>query len=634
MQTNIYDIIIIGGGISGLYSAYKIKKINPMCKILIIEKNGKAGIGGRANNYIFEGVNVVIGAGIVRKKKDKLLIKLLNELKIEGHEFLAQSQYSKIIKTCFVKKIFIFLKKNYKASIDKSKTFKKYALRKLSKDTYKNFVNCSGYSDYENEDAYDTLHYYGFDDNYSKFIGIGILWKDLVESLVEKIGIENILTSNEVNKINYSKKDKKFLISTTNNTEDCKFYSKKVIIATTASVTKKLISTLNVDINKKIYDQIHGQPFLRLYGKFSKNNIELLKNIILTTTIVGGPIHKIIPINSDKGIYMIAYTDNKGALSLKKYIEDTEYNRKYLCNLLEKSLGLFKDTLKLLKIKGFYWKEGTHYYDPLSNEFDNRKAFIKVAQMPMKNMRIVGEMICLDQGWTQGALDSVEKVVNFKFVNSKFVNSLKKGGNPLTNLLFPQATICYGSTKIIRSHGSVIDDPFQIPENVNIITVTELGNTCPLSQKIDSRIFDFYSDGNTIFENNDNSNSLTENGKLLQNSMTGSVLFKNHVGPCTVNNLMLDFKQSFCSKSIGIPCAIDCITKKNDIISTKKDIIPKWHTKNGYQNIEKIKLSDFIMYNGYNCTYIVIACRSFNSSITTTGVKLARQISSGQNISK
>ena len=302
--------------------------------------------------------------------------------------------------------------------------------------------------------------------------------------------------------------------------------------------------------------------------------------------------------------------------------------------MLEKSLGLLKDTLKLLKIKGFYWKEGTHYYDPLSNEFNNRRAFIKVAQRPMKNMRIVGEMICLNQGWTQGALESVEKVVNSKFVNSKFVNSkfvnsAKKGGKIPTNLLFPQNPICYESTKIIRSHGLVINDSFKIPENVSIITVTELGNTCPLSQRIDSEIYKFYLAGNTIFENNDNSNILTENGKLLQNSMAGIILFKNHVGPCTVNNLMLDFKQSFCSTSEGIPCAIDCITKKNNKISANKNIIPKWYTKSGYENIEQIKLSDFIMYNGYNCTYIVIACRSFNSSITLEGIKLARQISSG-----
>jgi monoamine oxidase len=72
--------------------------------------------------------------------------------------------------------------------------------------------------------------------------------------------------------------------------------------------------------------------------------------------------------------------------------------------------------LKLIKIKVFYWNEGTHYYEPLGDEFKTRKDFIKIAQNPMENMRIVGEMICLDQGWTQGALESVEKVITQTFI--------------------------------------------------------------------------------------------------------------------------------------------------------------------------------------------------------------------------
>ena len=36
-----YDIIIIGSGIAGLYSAYQIKKYNPNIKFLILEKYKK-----------------------------------------------------------------------------------------------------------------------------------------------------------------------------------------------------------------------------------------------------------------------------------------------------------------------------------------------------------------------------------------------------------------------------------------------------------------------------------------------------------------------------------------------------------------------------------------------------------------
>jgi len=420
----LYDIIIIGSGISGLYSAYKIKKINPNAKILILEKNNKNKIGGRANNYLFEGSSVVTGAGIVRKKKDKLLIKLLNELNIEMHEFIAKSQYIKNIQPCFVKNIFTLLKNKYNLKIDNNKTFKKYALSKLGKETYKKFVTCSGYTDYEKEDAYDTLNNYGFDDNYSKFTAFGISWKNLVKELVNKIGIENIFTSHDVTNINLIKNNKEdnndtnyYSIKTIFNKNIKLYNTKKIIIATTASTVKNLINSMDyININYSIYDKINGQPFLRLYGKFAKKNIELLKKVVPYTTIVKGYIHKIIPINSENGIYMIAYTDNKGALNLKKYIENTEYNRKYLCKLLEKSLILIKNTLKLISIKGFYWNEGTHYYDPLGNNFKNRSEFIKKAQCPTKNIRIVGEMISRKQGWTEGALESVEQVITQKWI--------------------------------------------------------------------------------------------------------------------------------------------------------------------------------------------------------------------------
>jgi hypothetical protein len=41
---------------------------------------------------------------------------------------------------------------------------------------------------------------------------------------------------------------------------------------------------------------------------------------------------------------------------------------------------------------------------------------MKQAQHPMHNMLVVGEVVSNDQGWVEGALDSVEKVVNKKWV--------------------------------------------------------------------------------------------------------------------------------------------------------------------------------------------------------------------------
>jgi monoamine oxidase len=110
LRTNYYDIIIIGSGISGLYSAYLIQMFAPHAKILILEKHKKKWLGGRTSNEEFHGVNVVTGAGIGRKNKDYLLIHLLKELKIPFHEFHTETQYSSTIHPpCDVKKIFLFL---------------------------------------------------------------------------------------------------------------------------------------------------------------------------------------------------------------------------------------------------------------------------------------------------------------------------------------------------------------------------------------------------------------------------------------------------------------------------------------------------------------------------------------------
>jgi hypothetical protein len=120
--------------------------------------------------------------------------------------------------------------------------------------------------------------------------------------------------------------------------------------------------------------------------------------------------------DSDKGIYMIAYSDNKNAVYLKKYLENTEKNKEFFCLLLEKSLGIPKNSLQLLDIKDYYWPIGTHYYSPLSSSFKNRNEFIKVVQHPEKGMLVVGEVVSDDQGWSEGALRSVEKVLNKKWV--------------------------------------------------------------------------------------------------------------------------------------------------------------------------------------------------------------------------
>ena len=420
MTETIYDIIIIGGGIAGLYSAYNIQKISPTKKILVLESYKKKWLGGRINNEMFQGVQIVTGAGVGRKDNDFLLIDLLKELKIPYTDCNVSHNYASTIHpNCDVKKVIQLLKHNYTNNQKSSKTFKEFAIEILGLNAYNQFTICTGYTDYENEDIYDTLYNYGFEYNYKEWTGLRIQWKKLVDTISNKIGLTNIKTSNTVTKIDTTQSAQnkimhsKFAIHTE---QGHTYFCNKVIIATTIKSVLKIVP--GAAEKNSIYQQICGQPFLRVYGKFSKASIPIMKQIIIGQTIVPGPLKKIIPMDAEKGVYMIAYTDNEDAISLKKYLENTLENRNIFCNLIEISLGLPTGTLHLNAIHDYYWPIGTHYYKPLQKIYKNRTEFIKIAQHPMENMLVVGEMISKNQGWTQGALESVATVLTKKWINS------------------------------------------------------------------------------------------------------------------------------------------------------------------------------------------------------------------------
>jgi hypothetical protein len=414
MAEKYVDIIIIGSGISGLYSAFKIKNVSEDTTFLVLEKHKKNWIGGRTSNDKFYGTQIVTGAGIGRKHKDKLLYNLLETFHLDTIEFTVSPNYSYLLdKKVDIVKVVKHLQTEYKKYKHKHHTFKQFATNILGAKMYKDFVVSSGYSDYEKEDILETLYHYGMEDNKCCLKAFRVQWQKLVLELYKYIGEKHFKFSNKVVSIS---KIREISQSKTANyrieTEGGNSYlCNKVIVASTIDTIRRLFPS------KPIYNEIEGQPFLLLYAKFAKKSIPILKQYVPSYTILPGLLQKMIPIDADNGIYLIAYNDNENALALKNNLKNTIENREIYQSLLEKSLGISSDSIKIIALKDYYWNIGTHYYRPLNAKvYSSREAFIKEAQHPEKNVLVVGEVVSRNQGWVEGALESVQAVLTKKWI--------------------------------------------------------------------------------------------------------------------------------------------------------------------------------------------------------------------------
>lgn len=427
MNNNYVDIIIVGSGIAGLYAGYQIKRIAPAnTTFLILEKNPRKWMGGRAGNETFYGADVVVGAGVGRKNKDHALIQLLKDTKTPYSEFKSTRNYA-TFQPVDINGIVRELKDAYKkdSSFHQDKTFKQFFVDVLGVDKYKEFVITTGYTDFEHADICETLYHYGMDDNVGGWTALHVPWSDLIERLYDRIGgAPHFRFSTEVSKIEQRKDSAgtdndakyRFEITTAN---DKKYYANKVIVATTIQGIRKIVPGASSPTS--IYQNIKGQPFLIVYAKLDRTSTEIMKKYVQTFTVVQGPLQKLIPMDQDKGVYMVAYTDNQHAIALKSKgaLENTPEVREMYSKWINKALGIPKDEvpLNITAICHYYWSDGTHYYTPIHpTEYKRRPEFINKAQHPMPGMVVVGEVVSRDQGWVEGALESVDAVFRDKFI--------------------------------------------------------------------------------------------------------------------------------------------------------------------------------------------------------------------------
>lgn len=386
----MYDYIIIGGGISGLYLNYLLTKNN---KTLLLEKNDY--FGGRALDVKFHDLNIKLGAGIA-ELHNKHLLKLLIKLKIKTEKYDGSINVISNEKVN-INRMIIDIKKTYKITpFDKIKNMStsEFIIKYFGQNFFDNYSKHIEYTDFFDSSIESYIKYYNINDhNQSDYVIVYVDWMLLIKKLIKHIKIYNKLKKNyEVKEIKFNKDTNTYIIND-------KYETKNVVFATTIKSLSNIIKKSSLPININYNDYIGYVPFIRIYT-YHKNghNINAPRY-----NIVNSKLHKVLLLN-DK-VLMVSYSDNANAMYWHKFMN----NKKELIMKIKKSLkDIFNQDVEIDDIKIAFWEEGVHYYKPKSGL--KVKEIIKKLSNPHDNIYVCGEMLSLKQGWVEGCIQSVDDI--------------------------------------------------------------------------------------------------------------------------------------------------------------------------------------------------------------------------------
>jgi monoamine oxidase len=417
----LYDYIIIGGGISGLYTYYQLLKKDPSLNILLFEKNDY--FGGRIKTFYkkINNTNYQLEEGAGRFNKNHILLKkLINETRLKK-DIIKIDAKSEFINTKdnfhqkeFINKnafdyINIVLKraKNENRNYLRTLSFVEYSSKILTTSQLSFMISSSGYyGRLVKMNAYDAFKV--FEKNIRDDIDYYILkngMESIITKLLEKIKhySNKLYLNSSIIYVSYDKQINIFNIMINNNKIKNKKYKCKKIIFAIPKASLLSLSYFQKNSYKKIINSIQTEPLCRIYSIFS--NI-WFNNIIKTTT--NNPLQFIIPINKITGLIMISYTDNKNAKFWEKY-----NNNKILLNkkIIQNIKKVFKKDVDMpFYTKLIYWKDGMNYWKPKKNSSILSKEIIQLDKnVPLY---IIGEAYSLNQGWIEGALETSYYLVN------------------------------------------------------------------------------------------------------------------------------------------------------------------------------------------------------------------------------
>jgi len=398
MAHSKYDIVIVGGGISGLYVARELVKKDPNSSIVILEKYNT--IGGRTLTYNKDNHHWENGAGRVRKSH-KLVMNLLKEYGLtwipigDETEYVDKERVRNIFNEVFVP-LYIHPLKQLSPDVLANHTVEQLLQKTLG---YTKAANILGYFPYSAEvnTLRADLGIKAFDNEMGSNSGYGIIkegFSELINRMrkeLEDSGVK-FLTKHTLLDI-----QENTLIIDSGKSHPIHISAKTYILA----LHRDAVAKLPILSKWKTLKYLKMKPLLRTYAVFDTPWFSGMKSMVTPQRP-----RYIIPIN-DK-VIMISYTDGDDSNAYRKILRLGEKH-------LEKAI--LSDIRKLfpdIKIpdpvffKAHPWDSGCTYWLPGSYDPEEES---KKACHPLPNVWLCGESWSMKQAWVEGALEHAETLL-------------------------------------------------------------------------------------------------------------------------------------------------------------------------------------------------------------------------------
>lgn len=413
-----YDLVIVGGGISGLRVGIETLKKKPGIHCCILEKYGY--IGGRVVTYRKDiprvgKVQWENGAGRISTSHKKVLALMkkygLTFVPIgESVDFISEENPGVIQPNNFTKLIDFYLKPLCGLPAD---TLATNTLGQLldsvlgSKKAEEFYIQFPYYSEVHTLRADIALKSFGAE--MGTYKGFGVC-KEGLSALIDGMVADFTRLGGEIIK-NTDVIEVKRGVDGDGVLVECKsgvvYSGKAVVLALHRDAVKGIRGVSGLDV----LNHLEMTPLLRTYAVFPvKGGKSWFSG--MNKIVTDSPIRYILPMDASRGIVMISYTDGADAEFWMKRDKKTDELEK---GIMKEIRRLFSDCVvpDPLFFKQHPWYEGCTYWKPgLYNVEDESRASLWPLGKEMPGLFMCGESFAVHQCWMESGLGQADKLLD------------------------------------------------------------------------------------------------------------------------------------------------------------------------------------------------------------------------------